>query len=348
MVSGNSFRCVVLAAVLAAFAASARAEGADVSKITPELIAAAKKEGNVVFYTGMDIQVATLIGKAFEEKYGIPTQVERNPSERIYQRVMMEYDSNIHVVDVLDSADQVHLVDWKRRGMLVPYVPEDLAKWPDGRRDPEGYYAYNRVTLSVFGINTTLVKPEDAPKSFADMLDPKWKGKIIKAHPAYAGYIMTATFILSRMLGWEYFEKLGQQKVMTVQSSNDPPKKLGLGERPLMFDGNEYTSFIEIDKGAPIKLVYPAEGTPFVGGSSGIAKDAPHPNAARLFISFLYSRAAQQLLVDKGGLRSVHPEAKDPPGRVPLSQIKQLTADPAEQEKAMDEIKRRYAEYFGT
>jgi iron(III) transport system substrate-binding protein len=348
MTRRQCLRFISFVAAFAALAAAARAEPPAAAKVTPDLIAAAKKEGNVVFYTGMDIQVATLLGKAFEAKYGIPTQVERNPSERVYQRVMMEYDSNIHVVDVLDSADQVHLVDWKRRGMLVPYVPEDLVKWPEGRRDPEGYYAYNRVTLSVFGVNTSLVKPEDAPKSFADMLDPKWKGKIIKAHPAYAGYIMTATFILSRMLGWDYYQKLGQQKVLTVQSSNDPPKKLGLGERPVMFDGNEYTSFIEIGKGAPIKLVYPAEGTPFVGGSSGVAKDAPHPNAARLFISFLYSREAQQLLVDKGGLRSVHPETKDPAGRVPLAAIKQLTADPAELKKAMGEIKRKYAEYFGT
>jgi iron(III) transport system substrate-binding protein len=318
------------------------------SPVTQDLVAAATKEGKVVFYTGMDIQVATLVGKAFETKYpGITVQVERNPSERVYQRVMMEYDSKIHAVDVLDSADQVHLFDWKRRGMLVPYVPEELAKYPADRRDPEGYFAYNRVTLSVFGVNTKLMKREDAPKSYADMLDPKFKSRIVKAHPAYAGYIMTATFILSRMLGWEYFEKLGQQKVLQVQSSNDPPKKLSLGERPLMFDGNEYTTFIEMAKGAPIEVIYPAEGTPFVGGSSGVAKDAPHPNAARLFISYLYSREAQQLSVDKGGLRSLHPEVKDPPDRVPLAKIKTLTADPAELEKAMEEIKTKYAAYFG-
>ena len=337
------------AAALLFLALPAWADAPAPSAVTPDLIAAATKEGKVVFYTGMDIQVATLVGQAFEAKYpGIPVQVERNPSERVYQRVMMEYESNIHAVDVLDSADQVHLFDWKRRGMLTPYVPEELAKFPADRRDPEGYFAYNRVTLSVFGVNTKLMKPEGAPKSYADMLDPKFKGMMVKAHPAYAGYIMTATFILSRKFGWEYFEKLGQQKVLQVQSSNDPPKKLSLGERPLMFDGNEYTTFIEMAKGAPIEVIYPSEGTPFVGGSSGVAKDAPHPNAARLFISYLYSREAQQLIVDKGGLRSLHPDVKDPPDRVPLAKIKTLTADPGELEKAMEEIKQKYATYFGT
>ncbi|HJT07891.1 MAG TPA: substrate-binding domain-containing protein, partial [Stellaceae bacterium] len=79
-----------------------------------------------------------------------------------------------------------------------------------------------------------------------------------------------------------------------------------------------------------------------------VMKDAPHPNAARLFISFLFSKEGQQYLVDKGFLRSFHPDIKEPADRVPLSKIKVLTANPAEQEKAISEIKRRYAEYFGT
>src|SRR4029077_10819765 len=89
------------------------------------------------------------------------------------------------------------------------------------------------------GYNTELVKPEDAPKSFADLLDPKWAGKMVKAHPAYSGTIMTATFQIARELGWGYFEKLATQRVMQVQSSTDPPKKLALGERAIMADGND-------------------------------------------------------------------------------------------------------------
>ena len=84
------------------------------------------------------------------------------------------------------------------------------------------------------------MKAEDAPKSFADLLDPKWIGKIVKAHPGYSGTIMTATYQIARDLGWEYFEKLAKQKIMQVQSATDPPKKLALGERAVMADGNEY------------------------------------------------------------------------------------------------------------
>ena len=116
--------------------------------------------------------------------------------------------------------------------MLAPYVPEDVAlHYPAEHKDADGLFATWRISLCVIGYNTKLVKPEEAPKSFADLLDPKWSGKIVKAHPGYSGTIMTATFQTARDLGWQYFEKLAAQKVMQVQSAADPPKKLALGER---------------------------------------------------------------------------------------------------------------------
>ena len=95
------------------------------------------------------------------------------------------------------------------------------------------------------------MKPEEAPKSWADLLDPKWAGKIIKAHPSYSGTIMTGTFAVVRDLGWDYLEKLARQKVMQVQSSTDPPKKLALGERAVMADGNDYNLIQLKEAGRP-------------------------------------------------------------------------------------------------
>ncbi|HEX7969092.1 MAG TPA: extracellular solute-binding protein [Stellaceae bacterium] len=336
-------------AALAALGASLAFAAPAPSPVTPELVDAANKDGKIVFYTAMDVEVAAMLGKAFEAKYpGIAAQVERSGAERIFQRVGQEYASNIHAVDAIDSSDVAHLLYWKQQGMLAAYRPDDVARWPHSARDADGFYAANRATLSVIGYNTKLITADEAPKSYADLLDPKWKGKIVKAHPGYSGNIMTATFELSRALGWDYFKKLGEQQIMQVQSSTEPPNKLALGERPVMFDGNEYNALIVKRRGAPVAVVYPSEGTPLVSGSAGVMKDAPHPNAARLFISFLFSREGQQLLVDNGQLRSFHPDIKEPADRVPLSRIKVLTADPAEQEKAIEEIKRKYAEYFGT
>jgi iron(III) transport system substrate-binding protein len=319
------------------------------SSVTPELVEAARKEGKVVFYTSTDVQVAEALAKAFEAKYpGIKAQVERTGAERVFQRIAQEYASNIHAVDAVESTDIVHFVHWKRQGWLAAYVPEDVARWPAAARDADGFYAAPRATFSVIGYNTEQVTAENAPTSYADLLDPKWKRKIVKAHPAYSGNCLTATFVLSRLLGWEYFKKLGGQSVMQVQSANDPPKKLALGERPVMLDGTEYVALIAKAKGAPVALVYPREGSPLVAGGSGVMKDASHPNAARLFVSFLFSRDGQQLLVDKGHLRSFHPDIIEPADRVPLSRIKVLTTDPVEQDKASEEVRARYAEYFGT
>src|SRR5436190_4969107 len=228
-----------------AFATSVRAQAPGAEAVTPALIEAAKKEGKVVWYTSVDLPLAEKVARAFETKYpGIATRVERSGAERVFQRIGQEYSSNIHAVDVVNSSDAAHLIVWKRDGILQPYVPEDVAKfYPPEHKDADGQFASFRVWLSVIGYNTTLVKAEDAPKSFADLLDPKWVGKIVKAHPGYSGTIMTATYQMQRDLGWGFFEKLAKQNIMQVQSSADPPKKLDLGEREVMADGNEYNIF---------------------------------------------------------------------------------------------------------
>src|SRR4029077_10033882 len=157
-------------------------------------------------------------------------------------------------------------------------------------KDPDGMFASFRVWLCVMGYNTDLVKAADAPKSFADLLDPKWKGTMVKAHPGYSGTIMTSTFQMARDIGWDYFEKLAKQNVMQVQSSADPPKKLELGERSVMADGNEYNILQFKEAGRPVAPVYAAEGSPMIVGPNGIFKGSPNPNAAKLFQSFCFSR----------------------------------------------------------
>ena len=145
----------------------------------------------------------------------------------------------------METSDAVHFVHFKKQGWLQAAVPTDVAKfWPKEDKDADGQYAAYRAHLSVIAYNTKLVPRDQAPKSHADLLDPKWVGKIVKAHPGYSGTVMTATFALSKALGWEFFEKLGQQKVMQVQSSTEPPKKLAQGERSVMADGNEYNLFL--------------------------------------------------------------------------------------------------------
>jgi iron(III) transport system substrate-binding protein len=317
--------------------------------ITPQLIEAAKKEGKVIYYTSIDLPIAERIAKSFEAKYpGIAVRVERTGAERVFQRVGQEYSSRIYAVDVVNSSDAAHFIVWKREGILQPFVPEDLAKHYKAEQwDPDGQFAPFRVGLSVIAYNTNLVKKEDAPKSFSDLLDPKWMGKIVKAHPGYSGTIMTATHQITRDLGWEYLEKLAKQRVMQVQSASDPPKKLDLGERAVQADGNEYNLLQIKEKNGPVEIVYPTEGVPFIVGPNGIFKNAPNPNAARLFHCYGFTPECQQLVVDFGKLRSLHPLVKETDGRKPFGAFKTMKEDPAAVEKLGEEIKARYSKLFG-
>jgi iron(III) transport system substrate-binding protein len=274
-------------------------------------------------------------------------RVERSGAERVFQRIGQEYSSKIHAVDVVNSSDASHFIVWKRQGLLAPFVPEDVAKfYPEAHKDADGLYASFRIGLCIIAYNSSMVKAEDAPKSFADLLDPKWKSKILKAHPGYSGTIMTSTFEMARDLGWEYLEKLAKQNVLQLQSSADPPKKLALGERPVQADGNEYNIFQLKEGGRPVEPVYATEGTPLVVGPNGIFKDAPNPNAARLFQSFCFSAECQQLISDVGGQRTVHPQVKEKAGRKPFKEIKTMKEDAAGVEKSSEEIKARYVRTF--
>jgi iron(III) transport system substrate-binding protein len=332
----------------AAFATRVLAQAPAAEAITRALVEAARKEGRLAFYTAMDIPVAERFAKAFQSRYpGVAVRVERAGSERLYQRIEQERGSNIAAVDVVNSADAAHFIVWKRNGWLAPYLPEEAAKHiPASYRDPEGTHITTRIWLSSLGYNTRLVKAEEAPKSFADLLDPKWAGKMVKAHPAYSGTIMTATFQIVRELGWEYLEKLARQRIMQVQSSTDPPKRLAAGERAVMADGNDYNLIQLKERGEPVDVVYPAEGTPLISGPSAVFRSAPNPNAARLFMSWLHGREAQQLLVDFAAQHSAHAQVQAKPGRRKLSDIKLMRDDPAGVERTADEIKRRYAQIF--
>ncbi|HLI98782.1 MAG TPA: extracellular solute-binding protein [Bradyrhizobium sp.] len=332
----------------ALFAEPLKAAAPPATTITPELIEAARKEGKVSYYAAIELGVAERLGKMFEAKYpGIAVRVERSGAERIFQRIAQENGSGIHAVDVANSTDVSHYLEWKKNGWLAPFVPDDVAQhFPADQVDPEGMYATSCAWMEVIGYNTNLVKVEEAPKSYADLLNPKWQGKIVKGHPGYSGAILTTTFVLARELGWTYLEKLAGQKVMQVQSAGDPPKKIMLGERAVMADGNDYNLVLFKDQGKPVEAVYPAEGAPLIIVPSGVFKNAPNPNAARLFQNFFFSREAQQMLVDEFAHRSFHALVKPRAGQKPMSEVKTLKSDPVAVQAQSEEIKARYAKVF--
>jgi len=312
------------------------------------LIDAATKEAKVTYYTAMDLSVAEPMAKAFEAKFpGIKVAVERSGAERVFNRIGQEMASKIHRVDVVNSSDAAHFISWKREGWLLPYVSEEMARdLPPAMLDADGLYCNQRTHLCTIAYNSKLIAPGDAPKSFADLLDPKYAGKLVKAHPGYSGTIMTATQQLTRELGWPYLEKLSKQKVLQVQSATEPPKRLEAGERAVAVDGSDYLFWLAKERGAPVEVVFAAEGTPQISNPMGIFKTAPNPNAARLMVSWIMSAAGQQFIVDLSGQYPANKLVKAKAGRPALASIKTFKEDAAAVEKQADEIKAKYAKIF--
>ena len=311
-------------------------------------VEAAKKEGKVVWYTSLALPTAEKIGKLFEAAYpGIKVEVQRTGSQRILQRVMQEMQANLKLVDVIHTSDAGHFVLLKDKKLLMKYSPAGIDAFPAAFKDKDGYYFTLRATVNVIAYNTKLVPAPEAPKGWKDLLDPKWRGKMVTAHPGYSGVISTHVLALVQLYGWDYFKQLAQNKLMLVQSAVDPAGVVASGERQVAVDGGDYYYYQMKKKGNPIEVVYPKEGVPLVISPSAIASFAPHPNAAKLFTDFTFTRELQQVMADSEGLYTGHPEVKYPTDKPKLSDLKLLTVDPEELEKRNEEIKSRFVEFFG-
>jgi len=309
---------------------------------------AARKEGKVVWYTSLALSTAEKVAKLFEAKFaGVKVEVQRTGSQRILQRVMQELGANIKNVDVIHTSDAGHYVLLKDKKLLMAYTPAGAERFPPGFKDRDGFHYGLRATVNVIAYNTKAVSASDAPKTWKDLLAPRWKGKLVTAHPGYSGVIATHVLALSHLLGWDFFKALGQQSVMIVQSAVDPAGVVASGERPVAVDGGDYTFYQSKKAGNPVEVVYPKEGVPLVVSPTAIAAFAPHPNAAKLFTDFTFSREVQQVLADTEGLYTGHPDVTYPTDKPKLSELKLLTVDPAELEKRGEEIKRRFVEFFG-
>jgi iron(III) transport system substrate-binding protein len=332
--------CVALLALVLFLAPPAAAQDARAD--------AAKKEGKVVWYTSLALPSAEKVAKLFEAAYpGIKVEVHRTGSQRILQRVMQELQANIKNVDVVHTSDAGHFVLLKDKKLLARHTPAGVDRFPAGFKDKDGYYYGLRATVNVIAYNTQKIAAAEAPRTWKDLLDPKWKGKMVTAHPGYSGVIATHVLALVHLYGWEYFQALAKNQLMLVQSAVDPAGVVASGERPVAVNGGDYTFYQSKKQGNPVEIVYPKEGVPLVVSPSAITSFAPHPNAARLFTDFGFTREVQQVMADSEGLYTGHPEVKYPADKPKLTDLRLLPADPEELEKRNEEIKKRFVEFFG-
>ncbi|MEE9192892.1 MAG: extracellular solute-binding protein [Candidatus Aerophobetes bacterium] len=275
-------------------------------------IEAAKKEGKVIFYTSMDSKTANKLGEMFTDKYGIAVDVFRTGTGKVITKIEAELRAKKVMLDVVQHSDPATFEIWKARDLLYKYTPEGVDKFYDFARDPDGYWFAVKSNTTLIAYNPTLIKGADIPRSWKDITDPKWKGKLSMSNPYYAGSVKMSVSVILPIYGWDYYEAIGKNDPY-IGSSHSGLRTLCIaGEYPLIAPMNSYHVFqVVYDKPeSPIAVSYPEEGSVFVAGPAAIFEGSAHPNAAELFMDFMCSEEAQRVFADRAyypGLKGVYP-----------------------------------------
>lgn len=259
----------------------------------------AKKEGKLIFYTSMDSKTANTLGQNFEKKTGIKTEVFRSGTGKVLAKIEAEFAAGKSMWDVCQVSDMAPFIEWSRKGLIQKYKPKDFDKFFDFMKDAEGYWLAVKSNTSVIAYNTNKVNKADAPKTWKDLLDPKWKGLVSMSNPYYAGTTAVNIACILELYGWDYYKALAKNKPHIDNSHGALETMMISAERPLIAEQNNYSVLPDKAKGQPVGIVYPEEGVTLSPGPAGILKQAPHPNAAKLFMDYICSKEAQEIIAAK-------------------------------------------------
>ena len=335
---------LIVAAVLAAAVPAHAFDG------EKELYEAAKKDKPFTWYTAhYNSETAAAICNGFEAKYpGVKCNYVRTTAQVAYQRQAQDQKAGLAVASVISSTDTSHHGRMKKDGWLQPYTPKNLSELIDAFKpfnDPDHQFVATAAGLVLLTYNTSAVSEKDAPKKWTDLLDPKWKGKVSIGHPGFSGYVGTWVVQMKKLYGWEYFKKLEQNKPRIGRSINDTVTMLNAKES-IVAAGPSATTLESKAKGNPLAIVYPEDGAVLMVSASGILKNAPAPNAGRLFIEYLLSREGNEVMVAQYQ-DPVNKGVKPMAGGKSIAEIKTIRPTAVEIEKGIPEVKELFRETFG-
>ena len=338
---------------LAACGGGSRTGGAgkDLGDKDSAYLADAKKEGEVTWYTAhYNLQTAETVKSLFQEAYPeIKVNLYRQTAQRIYQRFSQEEAAGQPSVDLLGITEMGTVSSLAKAGKLQTFAPDkDINRVESyaAYDDPEGYYFIGAVGSNIISYNTDQVKAEDAPKSWEDLLDPKWKGKIATGHPGGSGYVGTWATYVYLTYGDDYLVDLQKQDVLVGQSITDTIPRVAGGERAIGVSSDQTTAQAIVE-GSPIAIVYPKDGAVLMPSPNAIPKNAPHPAAAKLLAEFILSKDVQKYLAENESLLSVV-EGIDPPKQLEdVKDPKFVRSELGQLETELPVVIARWRELFG-
>ena len=314
-----------------------------------ELYAKAKGESAVTWYivywpSDRAEKHAALFSKTYP---GINVNVVRTTAQVAFQRLSQDIRANAANCDVFASTDMSHYVALKKMGQLLAYKPEGLVNVDPRFRDVDPDQAYQIVNATTvgFGLNTNLLKPADAPSGWKGLIDPKWRSKLVVGHPGFSGFVGTWVVQMNKMFGWDYFEQLAALKPHVGRSIIDTVTVLASGERAL---GVSPTALVlrDASTGNPLVPAYPEDGSVLMISGGGIMKNTRSPNAAKLFMEFLYSRETAQEDIEEFGL-PLRTDVVLPPGFKKLSDLKTVRPTIEEITVGIPDLTEKWRDTFG-
>ncbi len=310
MLAQLSRRTLMAAALVATLAGPAIAQDADWARV----VAAAKKEGKVVVYNAaLGAQYYKDAVASFEKVYGIKVETLDVRASELTERIRTEQAAGRYLADI-EQHGAATIILQSRQGLVQPHGgvpnlknlrPEFAA--PDSLRIPGYVQAYAIL------VNTAMVKPEDEPKSLRDLTDPKWKGKILTDDYRASGGGNVFFFTTYQKLGEDFHKALSANSVVFSRDIVNDTRRVARGEYPIyiplrMADASTL-------KGLPVKMILPAEGSPFIRIDFAMLKNAPNPNAARVFMNHFLEIETQipyanagQIPVVKGVVERLAPD----------------------------------------
>jgi len=258
------------------------------------LIEAAQEEGAVTHYSSAATAFLEAQGEAFFEEYGIPVEIVRVNSTALLERFAAETESDQHVADMITVTDQA-LMDEHPEWFLDPSawdIPE-LSNYPDWAIQPE--CVIHNVNVQGITVNSELVPEENYPQTWADMTDPYWTGRILLTDPRSASAYMGWTKIVADYYGSEYLEGVAAQNPDLVESASTGAQQVAAGAYYANFPAHYTNSTALRAEGAPLVFLPMAEAPGGAASCPAIPQDAPHPNAARLFMNWRLSPHGQEV-----------------------------------------------------
>ncbi len=267
------------------------------------LIEAAKKEGEIVIYSTFARRFLPPIGELFKKMYNLGDDFKviftRKGTGATVQMIEAQHMAGRSDWDTVSIGDESTFLRWIDKGLLMKYQPPNIGLLREEFQDPYGYRVASTGWISSVALHKKRVPEKDWPRSYEDALDPKWKGRLGLSDPATAGPAVMFTRFMVDLYGWDYFRKLGRNHAVIVKGNSALEQLLLSGEIDLALCPNEFSILERIKEGETnLQVLYPGPETGFFIMWIACNKNAPHSNAAKLYMEFSASDERQKFVGD--------------------------------------------------